>query len=335
LDVEPYAGLWFDVTIQPALTRRGAFTGLLGDFDGHPDNDGVSDVDEWRVDDTTSLFDYGHGQSAATFADRSFPDGQGALTDGMRAAARLLCTHEGITDEVALAACVLDVGHTGQTGFALSAGVAAEPSAAAAPAKTGGTVRDGDTVRGQITQKAGKVAYPLDVGDATIVQIEDVTGDPPALRIEIAGPDGGQQPGFMVTRNNQWRVVPHGSYRLVVSRPDEAGGAYSFRVVTAKERRLPTALGSTVEGRLDVPGRVDLHALTVTERTKIKLTGGAPCQGVAVAVVEDGPQPRAYSPAGPCLDIPIADLEPGKHYLVVVWSAAAHPVDYRFTITKA
>ena len=360
--VQVTGGWGLKVDVLASAARRGSTSGLLGDFDGNPDNDLASPTGSvlpagpsfdqlyrsfapgWQVTATTSLFDYASGQSPKTFADPTFPDKEVTRAGLDAATAEQICRSAGVTAAPYLDDCVLDVALTGQSDFVTSA--AQDQASAATPASTGdggepasstahGTLRDGDVVHGQITRKAGKVEYPLDVGDATVVQIEDVTGDPPALRIEIAGPDGGQQPGFMVTRNNQWRVVPHGSYRLVVSRPDEAGGAYSFRVVTAKERRLPTALGSTVDGRLDVPGRVDLHELTVTERMKIKLTGGAPCDGVSVAVVEDGPQPRAYSPAGPCFDIPIADLEPGKHYVVVVWSADARPVDYRFTITKA
>jgi hypothetical protein len=360
--VQVTGGWGLKVDVLASSARAGTTRGLLGDFDGNPDNDLASpsgsalpaspSFDQlyrvfapgWQVTAATSLFDYPSGQSPKTFADPTFPDDEVTRAGLDAAMAEQICRSAGVTAAPFLDDCVLDVALTGQSDFVTSA-AQDQASAVTAPNTGGsgkqdtvhpnGTLHDGDTVRGQITQKAGKVVYPLDVGDATVVQLEDVTGDPPALRIEIAGPDGGQEPGFMVTRNNQWRVVPHGSYQLVVSRPDEAGGAYSFRIVTAKERRLATTLGSTVDGRLDLPGRVDLHALTVTEPTKIKLTGGAPCEGVAVAVVEDGPQPRAYSPAGPCFDIPLADLEPGKHYLIVVWSAAAHPVDYRFTITRA
>lgn len=70
-------------------------------------------ADEWRVTTTTSLFDYGFGQSTLSFTDRSFPRVHYTVADlspNQQAAARQRCLDMGIpTNE--LGGCMFDFGH--------------------------------------------------------------------------------------------------------------------------------------------------------------------------------------------------------------------------------
>jgi VWD domain-containing protein len=126
------ANAW-GVTLSVALAagRKKAVTGLLGDDDGSPANDVPSTADRyrsfaerWRVSDATSLFDYGPGQSTATFTDRTFPDRPTTTADlsgPARDLAQAACAPLNLEDPVLLDACLLDVAVTGQTGFATAA----------------------------------------------------------------------------------------------------------------------------------------------------------------------------------------------------------------------
>jgi subtilisin family serine protease len=80
--------------------------------------------DAWRVSDATSLFDYGSGESAATFAVEDWPPQNGScvvpelpLAEPMpRAAALRIC--RGVRNRSRQANCVFDVAITGHAGFA-------------------------------------------------------------------------------------------------------------------------------------------------------------------------------------------------------------------------
>lgn len=101
--------------------------------------------------------------------------------------------------------------------------------------------------------------------------------------------------------------------------------------MTAKECRIPTTLGATVTGRLDVPGRVNLYSFEATAASSVTLTGATGCD-LDVAIVEDTPSPNVYSPAGVCYGIPLATVEAGKRYLLIVWSPDSRTGSYSFTV---
>ena len=61
--------------------------------------------------------------------------------------------------------------------------------------------------------------------------------------------DGSNSPGFTVTSNYQYRVVKGSPYTLRPSRRDGDTGAYGFRFVTAKERRIPMTISQRVTRR--------------------------------------------------------------------------------------
>lgn len=132
------------VRIAPYLAPGDAAAGLLGDFDGNRANDFTTrdgmvltapltqpqlyDVygESWRITDETSLFDYGPGQSTATFTNRSYPTDFASIFDldtATREWAEATCRASGISTEPELTNCTLDVGASGQEEFADSAAV--------------------------------------------------------------------------------------------------------------------------------------------------------------------------------------------------------------------
>ena len=102
-----------NVGVKPSAARKGALEGLFGNDDGTPGNDdvdGASLASQWLVPASASLFDYGPGQSSATFVDPNFPDPTETVPN--RDAAEKACREEGITDQTLLHNCIVDFGIT-------------------------------------------------------------------------------------------------------------------------------------------------------------------------------------------------------------------------------
>jgi hypothetical protein len=137
-DVSSYMNLYFRLP----NSRKGKVRGLLGNFndianddfalrDGTPIvppmsfpqmyTDPISYAGSWRITQAESLFDYGPGQSTATFTNLNYPTApiyKSSLPPAVKATATQTCTNAGITDPVALDNCILDVGVTGDASFA-------------------------------------------------------------------------------------------------------------------------------------------------------------------------------------------------------------------------
>jgi hypothetical protein len=320
-------GLSLDVSL--GQSRRGTVTGLLGNADGTPDNDPTAS-EALRIRQQDSLFDYAPGQSTATFTDPRFPRAKPNIPN--RAAAEEICRSLGITAPQVLEACVLDVALTGQASFGDSAATAqrvtGQAPSGSGSVSPGGVLHDGDRASATLTSGA-KHTYPMKLGAATVVRLVEVTGAD--LHIDLVGPPGTDSPGFTFTSNFIYRLQPNADYRLEVS---GAAGPYGFRVATTKERRRDAGIGDRVTGSLDAPGRTDLYVLRPAAPAKVYLAEGTPCAGISVALVDDGPQPRAYSPSRPCWEITIGDLQPGRRYLITVWSDEAKTGEYAFRIAQ-
>nr|WP_237908178.1 Calx-beta domain-containing protein [Azospirillum brasilense] len=116
----------------------GSIEGLMGNLDGDASNDlALADgtvlsqpidysvlygsyADGWRVTQQTSLFDYGQGETTATYTDRSFPRqvlSVDALPEALRQRAEALLDAAGITDPALRQAALLDVALTGDASF--------------------------------------------------------------------------------------------------------------------------------------------------------------------------------------------------------------------------
>ncbi|MEM6532884.1 MAG: VWD domain-containing protein [Myxococcota bacterium] len=137
--VELSRGSSVTVRVRLPETRAGRMEGLLGDFDGDPENDlrtasGVllgrpvdweeltgRFADSWRVTTATSLFDYDQGQSPDTFVIEGYPDRPITVADlpiQNRSDAETTCQAAGITNPIAFDDCVIDVACTNDDGFA-------------------------------------------------------------------------------------------------------------------------------------------------------------------------------------------------------------------------
>ena len=127
----------------------GSIEGLMGNLDGDASNDlALADgtvlpqpidysvlygsyADGWRVTDQTSLFDYGQGETTATYTDRSFPRqvlSVDALPEALRQRAEALLDAAGITDPALRQAALLDVALTGDASFLKGATQADAPT---------------------------------------------------------------------------------------------------------------------------------------------------------------------------------------------------------------
>lgn len=80
--------------------------------------------DSWRIAQSESLFDYGSGQTTATFTDLKFPyqaNPMQNVTPAQAQSAEALCRQGGISENPQLTECTLDVAATGQASFAKNA----------------------------------------------------------------------------------------------------------------------------------------------------------------------------------------------------------------------
>ncbi|MEU0936072.1 VWD domain-containing protein [Embleya sp. NPDC005971] len=172
-------GLRADVVVPSS--RKGRMEGLLGNFDGDPGNDldlgdgrtltvpaGPADLhgayaDRWRITQEASLFDYGPGESTATFTDRAFPKPVTALPG--RDQAEATCRASGVTDPLVVGECVLDVALTGRPEFAAAA--AAQEAFRTAVRRTE-TTTDGTPVPPECLAAEGDVSralFDVKIGD--------------------------------------------------------------------------------------------------------------------------------------------------------------------------
>jgi hypothetical protein len=83
---------------------------------------------DWRVTTSESLFDYGQGESTATFTDINFPPAPRVITPAERTAAEAICRAAGIQDPSILEGCIYDVVVTGDQSLATSAALS-DPNA--------------------------------------------------------------------------------------------------------------------------------------------------------------------------------------------------------------
>lgn len=185
--VDPIGPYGYRVLVKLAAGRAGKVHGLLGDFDGDPDDDVAapsgaalrqpvpfeqlypSYADGWRVTGDTSLFSYADGQDTGSFTDREFPQREVTVDDldpTRRARAEQVCRWAGITDARQLAECVLDVGVTGRPEFAVS-GVGTERIVPPAPAPIAAT----PLATGSLTPGGPPLTFSARAGDAVFVDV--------------------------------------------------------------------------------------------------------------------------------------------------------------------
>ena len=339
--------------LLPSRADRGRFAGLLGDFDGKPDNDLVTrdgkpvpqppDFDQlhhafadgWRVSQAESLFDYGTGESTATFTDRSFPARPRTAADlpePQRTQVRLICQAAGVTDPVLADQCALDTALTGQPAFAVNAAA----SQRSLPSRTTGNqpttapgtaLHDGDVVTGAIDNTDQTREYPIDLAADQQFELADASGSIAPVLVS----DNDQSAAPLLPGPYQYHATSAGRYTLRVAGTE--AGPFSFRVVTLKPRVLPVRLGDHLgSGRLDAPGRVDVYTFDTGGATSVRITGGGHCEGLSTGIDQYAETDfHLLSPAPLCSDLTFG-VEPNHTYFVAVWSDTAQPADYTLTL---
>jgi hypothetical protein len=154
-------GTWgLSFVFAPARARKRTLTGLFGNFDGDPTNDFVTRAgkqiddaslrtingrafdllyhtfgDSWRIRQADSLFDYARGKSTRSYTKRNYPKRPfsfNRLPASRRRSARTACA--GIKDPKRRAACMIDVGATGDRSFAEDARLAEASTSTPQPA---------------------------------------------------------------------------------------------------------------------------------------------------------------------------------------------------------
>jgi hypothetical protein len=267
------AALRYDV--QPAASRLGRLEGLLGDFDGRPENDlrtpdggtvaaerpAHDDLyprfaDGWRVTQDASLFTYPPGASTRTYTDRSAP---ARLPDPTALpgwqAAQALCRGRGVTDPVALEDCSFDVAITGDADFA--------EAAVFEQAFRGDVVVDGPTVAVPVTGSGppAELRFAGTAGRRLTLHVgggEGVDVDCGALRV-VDRRGGTVAQGCLAKDTggiDEFTLPADGTYRIVLD-PRRGSGTARFTLSSVTE--LPGRLrpgGPPVGVSIDRPGRV-------------------------------------------------------------------------------
>jgi hypothetical protein len=144
-------GAYINVNIFPAASRANQMKGLLGNFDGNPNNDifkrdGSSVVpldfanfygayaNSWRVPSAAeSLFVYDTPENFGGFDNTNFPNAVPSLSPAQRDAARAVCEAKGVAANN-LENCITDVGQTGDNSFADAAAAQPNPVGLVKPA---------------------------------------------------------------------------------------------------------------------------------------------------------------------------------------------------------
>jgi hypothetical protein len=263
------------VTMQPAKSRAGSLSGLLGNFDGSPQNDVAvsggspftptfdrlypSFADSWRVSAASSLFDYPTGESTATFTDRGLPARPAVASDlptAQRSAALAACQAAGVSDAADLSDCTLDVAVTGSAAFAVAdkaledqANASTLSSAPTSPPVTAGSQAGVVTAQSTVTNP-GSIAKTTLIGhkgERVLVDITSTTLPNQCGTLTLRGADdnivaeGCTKTGTSI----QGALLPvDGPYTVFVAPTGGATGSASLRIVTSEDQ-LQTA---TIDG---------------------------------------------------------------------------------------
>jgi RHS repeat-associated protein len=356
------AGSHLDFFFSPTAAIARTLSGLLGSADGNPANDFTTRsgtvidqkdpafatklydpfANSWRITQAESLFDYGPGQSTATFTKLDFPHAPAtidSLDAATRARAEALCRAMGVSGEPTLSDCILDVGITGDSSYATSAAAvqvstataAAQPPGQVAPAPSldknvSGTISTATQVdKATFTAKAGDVVYLKAQGAC-------VSG----LTWELVGPSGPAAIGLSYSCTDLGRFVLHdaGTYSIVVNAGGTTTGAYAFEIIGAPaERTSAIAVGDIVSDKTTQVGEWHAYTFTATAGQIVFLHA----QGACVS----GLNWRLIDPAGKsnignsCDDLGRFVLAAAGTYTIEVYSDGTATGAYSFQLRQS
>ena len=281
------------VTVAPAKSRAGSLSGLLGNFDGNPQNDvaepgGVtftptfdrlypSFADSWRVSAASALFDYPTGESTATFTNRSLPTRPATAADlpaAEQSEALAACRAVGLSDAADLSDCTLDVAVTGSAAFAIADGaLAAQANASSTPnaAPTPPTAQTGVVTAQSTVTNPGSIAKTTIIGhkgERVLVDITSTTLPKQCGTLTLRGADDNIVAEGCTTMGTsiQGALLPvDGPYTIYVAPTGGATGSASLRIVTSDDQVQSTTIdGPGITASTVVAGQQSSIAFAAT-----------------------------------------------------------------------
>ena len=353
-------GKFMDFTLAPSDAVARTTTGVLGGQDGDRANDlttreGVvidpesptfrDDLygpfaDGWRTTQAASLFDYLPGESTATFQLLDVPAEHvdvDTLDAQTRARAEALCRAAGVNADPVLAACILDVGMTGDPTYAAAAATvaAALELANVPPLDLGtaiereqhvtGTLLAGSVDRYHFTAAAGAVVY-LDADEACN----------PAISWRLLRPSGGLTWDSEACTDMGRQVLPEsGEWRIEIYSDEAAAGAYGFRVVSAPQPRVQAiAPGGSASGTTTAVGEWHRYTLEATAGQVVYLDAQAACDSpLSWRLLRPNGGLKAFSRA--CDDLGRQVLDTAGTWVIEAYSEDTDTGAYAFRVIGA
>ncbi len=361
LHVQQLGSYCLNARVRPAVTRRGALAGLLGDFDGSNDNDLIGRgnarlgatrdeinhklADAWSVSEGSSLFDYQPGQSAATFRDPGFP-AENADTGRLKnyATAEKTCREHGITDQRLLDDCILDLAVTNEFVFGNQYAHAQHVLAARAavfhrtPAPAAQAV---DWVSGEIldSQSEPEYRFPAKSGDVLWIGHDPGCSDARtpghAVFLSLIDPSGNR------VQDGSRAACDFGRIELAATGTYSLRGIFKYRNETAAykvpvrrvrpDRHRQVSYGDTISGNIEQWAAHDVYTWTGKQGDLIVLSG----EGCELKVLTTIIDPGGHDSLGPSCRAGDAFKVPadGTYQLVVnggEWSHAEMTGPYHF-----
>lgn len=253
---------YLDYVVRPAPQRARKVTGLLGNFDDDPDNDGQA-IDQGRVPAGQSLF---ASPFASTIDVDGFPHGSPVPSSEAARAATAKCQTLQLRDAATRRACEFDLAVTGDEAFLASASRADDASVGPLATPEGVLSADRD-VFGTLTSadERRRFSMTLDRG----VYVLDARGSRDATW-SVTGPRGAE-----LLDANQSAYMGQAPVRVVITEPGRYAIAVSVRSTltearfTFRVRSVPVtppreiAVGRRVLGRIERIGDEQEYMVTL------------------------------------------------------------------------
>ena len=258
-----YLTIWSFLNVELSPTPEAGWEGLLGSWDGDPDNDirirdgAVLGPDpsfeqlyrvfapSWAVTEDDTLFHYEPGESVASFQDLDYPEAPPSLDDysaAERAEAEATCAAAGISDVRGFQECVIDLLTTGDPDVVAAAALWSGARNLAGTAVTGVTTLAGFTTSGSVDPLVGVIdgqgrlltrLSEVGTGSDTLLALDGRSALPVGRYDDVVGAcvpgvDDEGRTWFQVDTDQGVGVAVTGRSGL----PGEDGGAGGEEVVT-------------------------------------------------------------------------------------------------------
>lgn len=294
----PIGAKALNLVVRPASSRKDTLHGMLGPFEGVPDNPAMTDrsgrrydtvttdqlykeiAESWRVGDT-SLFDYAPGQSTETFTRHDMPGPAPQPTDEQKAAASAACA--GVPNQTLRENCEYDVAVTQDTEFA-----SGYEALLALVDAGGGSVRLDKRLGPEEIKPGQKKTYTVTGGTDLYFGTDTDCAAATTIFWRVTAPDGTETllAGMCENIGRRHSAKP-GTWRVEVTVDAGAGegGKFAFHVREAgASRAFDVTLPATVDsnrpsgaGTLTGPGAEDRFRFKGLSGDKVTIKSTTKC----------------------------------------------------------